>query len=536
MIIEKRTKQAQNYEIEVSQSDPLSAKVTSKYETPRFCHSITLSCIPPTCSYGCLRLLGSPCKEMCTFAKSIHVDIVSLIPSKYTIKGCLEVLMESLQPNHPPLQINKEDLYEKPPIILPPHMRKIRGRPHIKRYKVGDGRSSKCQNCGQKGHNTRTCFNATDGQGNMMESKTQDDYINEGFLVINITQPGTTILPTTLEDFHNMRNKSEYPSLPFHRHVKDHLVCDLSPIQDNNHTSETPEDDIHTSENCPNEGSVDNTPHCNYDTDDSLSHKTSSSTAQNMSLTKCHGTVDTQTGNDIDLFSLPDDVSEYTLDIHGNLSEPTKKKQELHLTKKRDSYSVFNIPEVDEVPKSKEKINVGDVLAYVPWHCVQGDWYHNFHRRTGTVLSVNADAESGGKIEISTGDPLYDEQQVKRKQVMIQNNLVDHPGVFRNISSFDLKTQQGTGVTPTSFNKERARMIIDQSAKKVMQNTPKQCTSFLRAHVVPKKKTKKAPLVKDKNTTKKVTLVKSKKKTKNDYLVKSKKNMKKSNAVKSKKK
>ncbi len=127
-------------------------------------------------------------------------------------------------------------------------------------------------------------------------------------------------------------------------------------------------------------------------------------------------------------------------------------------------------------------------------------------------MSVNADAESGGKIQISTGDPLHDEQQVKRKQVMIQNTLVDHPGVFRNLSSFDLKSQQGTGVTPTAFNKDRARMIIDQSAKKVMQNTTRQCTSFLRAHVVPKNKTKKSPLVKSNKNMKKSNADKSKKK------------------------
>ncbi len=63
-----------------------------------------------------------------------------------------------------------------------------------------------------------------------------------------------------------MRERSEYPSLPFHMHVKDHFVCDMSPIQDRNHTSESPEDYIHTSGNVPNEGSVDNTPHFHYET------------------------------------------------------------------------------------------------------------------------------------------------------------------------------------------------------------------------------------------------------------------------------
>ena len=132
----------------------------------------------------------------------------------------------------------------------------------------------------------------------MMETKIQDDCINEGFLVINISLPGTTILPKTLEEFHTMRMKSEYPSKPFHMHVKDHLNCDLSENQDNFHTSETPEDYIHTYGNSQDEGSVENTPNIQHDTNEGFSQKPSSSPSHNMS----HGFLDTETGNDIDLF------------------------------------------------------------------------------------------------------------------------------------------------------------------------------------------------------------------------------------------
>ena len=47
-IINRRIQPATNYEIEVLASDPLSAKVTSKYETLRFTHLVTLSVKPPT--------------------------------------------------------------------------------------------------------------------------------------------------------------------------------------------------------------------------------------------------------------------------------------------------------------------------------------------------------------------------------------------------------------------------------------------------------------------------------------------------------
>ena len=136
-LMNAKTKLARNYGIEVSNTDPLSAAITSKHESPSYTHTVTLSVLPPTCSRGCLRLLGSPCKEMCTFASSINVDLSKLLPPKYTIKGCYEMLLTSLSPNHPKLTIDKEMLYEEAPIILPPHMRTSTGRPHTKRFESG---------------------------------------------------------------------------------------------------------------------------------------------------------------------------------------------------------------------------------------------------------------------------------------------------------------------------------------------------------------------------------------------------------------
>ena len=66
---------------------------------------------------------------------------------------------------------------------------------------------------------------------------------------------------------------------------------------------------------------------------------------------------------------------------------------------------------------SKEKINVGDVLEYVPLQYVQG--FLNPHGELGTVLSLNSHDVERQKVIISTGDPLDDDQMVKIKKVMI---------------------------------------------------------------------------------------------------------------------
>ena len=148
-----------------------------------------------------------------------------------------------------------------------------------------------------------------------METKNQDDRINEGFLVIEINEPGKTILPKTLEEFEVMRRNSEYPSKSFHKNVKENFVYDIPGNQDNMNTSETPEDyqDSETSEVCS---------HISGNSPTELSLPTSSPTQK-----ICGGVLHTETSHDMDLYSIPDDVSDYTLDSKANLSEHTKNKQ-----------------------------------------------------------------------------------------------------------------------------------------------------------------------------------------------------------------
>ena len=88
----------------------LHAKVTSKYASARYTHVIDLKPSPPTCSYGCLRLLGLPCTEMCVYAKSLNMQISQLLPRKLTFQGCYDILHYSLPKEHPPCVIDGTSL------------------------------------------------------------------------------------------------------------------------------------------------------------------------------------------------------------------------------------------------------------------------------------------------------------------------------------------------------------------------------------------------------------------------------------------
>ena len=240
------------YEIVPHQHAILCAKVTAKFNTMRFSHSINLSVNPPTCSLGCLRLLGVPCKEMCTFAASVHVNLESIMEKKFTVEGCYDLLKASLDRNHPKLIISNDDLkVGNTPLIRPPHIRTGRGRPKKKRMRKGDRMNQYvdmnkrfhviddvnpedaelhpnpqylCQLCGLEGHNSRTCSSSTDGQGQFMSQIAQDEHIKKGYLIIPIGFPGSTILPSSLEDFYNMRDSSEFPTMTFNQEIHNNPI------------------------------------------------------------------------------------------------------------------------------------------------------------------------------------------------------------------------------------------------------------------------------------------------------------------------
>ena len=172
------------HQYEIVPDEILCAKVTAKFETMRCSHYINLGVNPPTCSLRCLRLLGVPCKEMCTFADSLNVDLKSLMVKKFTVEGCYELLKQCLPRQHPELIISKDDLkVGHNPFILPPHVCTGRGRPKKKRMRkaqrlkqycdtneqfrqreevnheepdIHDNTQYVCQICGLEGHNSRT--------------------------------------------------------------------------------------------------------------------------------------------------------------------------------------------------------------------------------------------------------------------------------------------------------------------------------------------------------------------------------------------
>ena len=503
-VIKSRTQPARHFEIEtINSTATLSAKVTYKYDTERFTHLITLSVIPPTCSYGCLRLLGQPCREMCTFAASVDVQLERIIPHKYTIKGCHELLTTSLHPLKSTLEINIESLQMiKTPQILPPHVRKTKGRPHSRRMRKGDrhkkfcrlpASTQKCANCGKTGHNKTTCLNATDGQGNYMDVNVQDRYINQGFLVIPIEFPGNTILPKSIDEFDKMRNASIYPVVPFHKHVSCHHVCEIQFGTDNCLIPENaPEDknqEVHlvsgnfnigllSPEERTSPSALPKSPqYASKESEDPSSGDSSkSSSDENSVLLK-----DNEEDEDGSIFSFPDDISQYTLDINGKLSL-SQKKIERRRSKgksKRHSFMSVNVPPTH----TKEKIMVGDIISYVPSIYVQAHPRTTFHSTQATVLAVDPRAKSGKKVELSSNDMLKDDHNVRRIKVLKQGRLVSHPGCLRQISSFVLTSQTKFSGSSLSVSLNNTLTIVTRSKKNLIEKTPKKYKGLVGALV-----------------------------------------------------
>ena len=99
------------YDID-TQDVHLIAKITSKYQE-RGTHVINLSVSPPTCSKGCLRLLAIPCPEMLVYVKFTNLfSIAEIIPTKYFLQTSLNVLLESLPPDFPILNIENDEVEE----------------------------------------------------------------------------------------------------------------------------------------------------------------------------------------------------------------------------------------------------------------------------------------------------------------------------------------------------------------------------------------------------------------------------------------
>ena len=206
--------------------------------------------------------------------------------------------------------MNKEDFLEKShPLILPPHIRKTRGRPHTKILKKGDQIPKQmmhlCGNCGKSGHNRATFNNATDGQGHYMTNLSQDKCINAGFLVVPIALPGCTNLPQTLDEFNSKVKTSQYPWLPFHKMRSQDL----------------PVTEVYLSQG--------------------LNDKLLTSDCESSQQSPGPSVTAEKEGDDeSSIFSFSDDMSQYTLDYcNGKMSSNEMVKQKEHARKKMEQLS-----------------------------------------------------------------------------------------------------------------------------------------------------------------------------------------------------
>ena len=101
--------------------------------------------------------------------------------------------------------------------------------------------------------------------------------------------------------------------------------------------------------------------------------------------------------------------------------------------------------------QSNEPIRPGDVIEYYCPIFVSGDARG---LRQATVLAV--DPNDAMPLVLSNGEGLPNGTKVKRIKVMSDNELVDHPGIFRSMHRFKL-TKRGSATAADAISMEAAR-------------------------------------------------------------------------------
>ena len=116
------------------------------------------------------------------------------------------------------------------------------------------------------------------------------------------------------------------------------------------------------------------------------------------------------------MFEYPSDVSHYTLDESKPLTEAQKSEHKVWAKEKSELKSNFSYLKglIPSPPKSKECINIGDVISYVPEIFVQEA---SMHRTESTVLAVCTDAEDDERLELLSRDRVRDFMYICRKQI-----------------------------------------------------------------------------------------------------------------------
>ena len=89
---------------------------------------------------------------------------------------------------------------------------------------------------------------------------------------------------------------------------------------------------------------------------------------------------------------------------------------------------------------SKECLNVGDIITYIPIEYCQCFGNKQFIIQS-TVLSVDPEAEENDKLKLVSGDRIEDRQIMYRSQINYKGKLIKHPGRIRHLNEYRLTPQ-----------------------------------------------------------------------------------------------
>ena len=298
-------------------------------------------------------------------------------------------------------------------------------------------------------------------------------------MVIPIGLPGTTHIPQSLDEFNTMMDNSEYPTSTF----KDKkfpgpltTFINTSTIGDCSNHSNSPVveviDDIN--EAVRNED----------DKTDDTCVDFNQNTAENFNIdsqdesTNYPVDMDVGSGGDESYFEYPSDVSHYTLDISQPMTKMARQENNERYKKKKEAERrlIFS-RETFDPPRSKECINIGDIISYVPGFSTQaGDSNIRF---TSTVLSVRPDLYDGCTLLLDSMDRILEWMPICRKKIVNGGELVNHPGVQRHLSQFTLNPQDKLPGKSIQKSVDENDSIIRKHFARTRKNASKKLQSLL---------------------------------------------------------
>ena len=216
-------------------------------------HTIDISNGKFQCSFGCLKLDGQICSQGHVFIAHCNMDSTSFVPKKNKVTSGIE-LFNASKLDHDIAQgpLPLENLSKSNVPILMPHVRKPKGRTQKRRMRKGQKQKSylykkhekavmraldnnepipelplalssfekKCTSCGQPGHYSSTCSLPHNGRGDVMSNVAQEKALKQGYLLFEIKEPGKNNLPSSYDEFQEMRKKSPMSSQVFQHMMK----------------------------------------------------------------------------------------------------------------------------------------------------------------------------------------------------------------------------------------------------------------------------------------------------------------------------